>query len=97
MVDLEPALPRIVGDRTHLQEALLIVLTAAVRAAADGTQLRLEGVRTGDTVRLTVSPAATALPPLEQAVAGRVLGAMGARLTSHGGATVIELPRAAPG
>lgn len=94
MVDLEPALPRVRGDRTHLQEALLIMLTAAVRAAADGAQLRLEGGRVGDLVRLTLAPGTASPTQMDRAVAARIITVMGGHLDTTAAELRIELQMA---
>jgi signal transduction histidine kinase len=96
-VDLPPGLPRVLGDRTHLQEALAIVLRSAVQRTPEGRATSITAQPDAGVVRLVAThgggPGENDL--LERAVVHRLVRSMRASITDTPEATIVELPLAA--
>jgi signal transduction histidine kinase len=91
--DLAPALPRVRGDRTHLQEALAHLLTSAVRRTPAGAEVRISSERVEDAVRLTVRHGSGDVPVLDHLLSRWLLRSLGVTvITADSTATAIDLP-----
>jgi hypothetical protein len=93
--DLFPALPRIVGDRRQLQEALALLLDEAVTRSRPGTTLLVTGDSADRGVTLTIAhtgddPILPALPLFT-----RLIAAQGGTAAERDGLVIISLPAAA--
>lgn len=88
--DIAPALPRVPADRTHLQEALSILLRSAVERTPDGSTVRVGIVGANGVVRLTMTHGAGTLPPLERALVERLARSMNIGFAESSDATTIE-------
>lgn len=90
--DIPPGLPRVVGDRTHLQEALAIALRGAIGRTTDQGAVHIALERSSGGVHLLASHGTGELDPLEATLLVRILRAMQATLLEEEGRSVIELP-----
>lgn len=91
-LDTLPGLPRIVGDRVRLQQALEMLLRHLVRHATPGTALTIATQVENGAVRIAVQHA---LPPTldaDVALARRIIQAHGGSIDVTDDATVVQLP-----
>lgn len=92
VADFSPALPRVPGDRTYLQEALSILLRSAVERTRDGGEVRIVVESVSGTVRLTATHGTGEVRPLDQALVRQLSRAIRFQLTETGQSTVVEVP-----
>jgi signal transduction histidine kinase len=92
--ELPPGLPRVRADRTHLQEALAILLRSAVEMTGDGGEVRVNLQPQQQSVRLVVDHGPGAADSLDQALLQRLVQAMAAGISRVDNQTVVELPLA---
>lgn len=91
-VDIAPALARVRGDRTHLQEAFALLLSAAAAGTDPGGVIRIEALPAPGGIRIGVSHGPEAARLSDRALAVRLLAALGARPSSTSDAVAAELP-----
>jgi two-component system sensor histidine kinase KdpD len=96
VIDVDPRLPRVAGDRVRLQEALAILLRHAVRQAVPGTKLLIAAACDGSDVSIDLGDAAATTLDADVALARRVILAHGGRLEPRAGGTRLRLPAAPP-
>ena len=94
-VDLAPGLPRVIGDRTHLQDALATLTRSAVMRTAGGHSVTIGSERAEDVVRLTMTHGTDAATDAEHTIAKRLIVALGGRVEEAEGRTTVYLPIAA--
>jgi signal transduction histidine kinase len=92
--ELEPALPRVVGDRGRLQDALGLILKDAVRYAVPGTSVSVHASSQPLTVTIVVNHSSPHSYTGDVALADRLIRAQGGSVTHTGDATTIALERA---
>jgi signal transduction histidine kinase len=92
--ELEPALPRVVGDRGRLQDALGLILKDAVRYAVPGTSVSVHASSQPSTVTIVVNHSSPHSYTGDVALADRLIRAQGGSVTHTGDATTIALERA---
>jgi signal transduction histidine kinase len=92
--ELEPALPRVVGDRGRLQDALGLILKDAVRYAVPGTSVSVHASSQPSTVTIVVNHSSPHSYTGDVALADRLIHAQGGSVTHTGDATTIALERA---
>jgi signal transduction histidine kinase len=92
--ELEPALPRVVGDRGRLQDALGLILKDAVRYAVPGTSVSIHASSQPSTVTIVVNHSSPHSYTGDVALADRLIRAQGGAVTHTGDATTIALERA---
>jgi signal transduction histidine kinase len=92
--ELEPALPRVVGDRGRLQDALGLILKDAVRYAVPGTSVSVHASSQPLTVTIVVNHSSPHSYTGDVALADRLIRAQGGSVTHTGDATTITLERA---
>jgi signal transduction histidine kinase len=92
--ELEPALPRVVGDRGRLQDALGLILKDAVRYAVPGTSVSVHASSQPSTVTIVVNHGSPHSYTGDVALADRLIRAQGGSVTHTGDATTIALERA---
>jgi len=92
--ELEPALPRVVGDRGRLQDALGLILKDAVRYAVPGTSVSIHSSSQPSTVTIVVNHSSPHSYTGDVALADRLIRAQGGSVTHTGDATTIALERA---
>jgi signal transduction histidine kinase len=92
--ELEPALPRVVGDRGRLQDALGLILKDAVRYAVPGTSVSVHASSQPSTVTIIVNHSSPHSYTGDVALADRLIRAQGGSVTHTGDATTIALERA---
>ena len=92
--ELEPALPRVVGDRGRLQDALGLILKDAVRYAVPGTSVSVHASSQPSTVTIVVNQSSPHSYTGDVALAERLIRAQGGSVTHTGDATTIALERA---
>jgi signal transduction histidine kinase len=92
--ELEPALPRVVGDRGRLQDALGLILKDAVRYAVPGTSVSVHASSQPATVTIVVNHSSPHSYTGDVALADRLIRAQGGSVTHTGDATTIALDRA---
>ena len=93
--DLSPALPRVRGDRAHIEEALTLVLRDAGASAGAGEAVRVSADES-DAVTLGVTVSCHGLVPrmsLDRLVATRLLEREGGSVQFAPGATTLRLLR----
>jgi signal transduction histidine kinase len=93
--DLSPALPRVRGDRAHLEEALTLLLRDAGAAAGDGEAVQVTAEASGAPF-VTVAVSCRGLLPrmsLDRLVATRLLEREGGSVQFAPGATTVRLLR----
>ena len=90
-LDIAPALPAVVGDRSRLQEAMREVLARVIRAAPAETSVRVVAAADAAAVHVTASPVRNVAPD-ELSAERRVLEALGGGLSLRNGAVEITLP-----
>jgi signal transduction histidine kinase len=94
LAELEPALPRVVGDRGRLQDALGLILKDAVRYAVPGTSVSVHASSQPSTVTIVVNHGSPHSYTGDVALADRLIRAQGGSVTHTGDATTIALERA---
>jgi len=93
--DIAPALPRVSGDRSRLQQACGLLLGERLRALPPGASVTITAVPDGHAVRIDVTHAGAAAPPAggaDAALARRLITAIGGTVEDKDGSTVIMLP-----
>ncbi len=96
-LDASPALPYVRGERAHLEEAMSLLLSEAVRIAPERTAITVSAERTGAAVTVTVTPFRTSVDPsLDRVLASRLLTADGGTLERVEGRVRVGLPVAQP-
>lgn len=96
VADFSPALPRVPGDGTYLNEALSILLRGALDRTADGGEVRIVVESVPGSVKLTASHGAGDVRSLDQALVRQLSRAMGFQLTDTSQSTVVELAVSPP-
>jgi K+-sensing histidine kinase KdpD len=94
MSELEPALPRVVGDRGRLQDALGLILKDAVRYAIPGTTISIHATSEPGTVTIIVNHGPPHSYTGDVALAERLIRAQGGSVTNREDSTTITLERA---
>jgi len=95
-MDVSLDLPRVLGDRAHLEEVLSLVLADCVARAVRGTVVRILAEAAAGGVLISIRhDAVTRAGSLDLLLARRLLGAESGELSEEGGITSIGL-RAAP-
>ncbi|HEY5022167.1 MAG TPA: hypothetical protein VII30_06735, partial [Gemmatimonadaceae bacterium] len=92
--ELEPALPRAVGDRGRLQDALGLILKDAVRYAVPGTTISIHAASERSTVTIVVNHGSPHSYTGDVALADRLILAQGGSVTHRDDSTTITLERA---
>jgi signal transduction histidine kinase len=92
--ELEPALPRVVGDRGRLQDALGLILKDAVRYALPGTTISIQAASEPSTVTIVVHHGSPHSYSGDVALADRLIQAQGGSVTHSDDSTTISLERA---
>jgi signal transduction histidine kinase len=95
--ELEPALPRVVGDRGRLQDALGLILKDAVRYAVPGTSVSVHASSQPSTVTIVVNHGSPHSYTGDVALADRLIRAQGGSVTHQPEGTTISLERAGGG
>ena len=92
--ELEPALPRVVGDRGRLQDAIGLILKDAVRYAVPGTSVSIHAASEPTRIRIIVSHGSPHSYTGDVALADRLIAAQGGSVTHEAEGTTISLERA---
>ena len=92
--ELEPALPRVVGDRGRLQDALGLILKDAVRYALPGTSISIHATSEQSTVTIIVNHGSPHSYTGDVALADRLIRAQGGSVSHRDDSTTITLERA---
>jgi len=95
--ELEPALPRVVGDRGRLQDALGLILKDAVRYAVPGTSISIHAASEPTTIKIIVHHGSPHSYSGDVALADRLIAAQGGSVTHQPEGTTISLERAGGG
>jgi signal transduction histidine kinase len=91
--DIAPALPRVSGDRSRLQEACGLLLNERLRALPPGASVTITAVPDGRAVRIEVTHAgAGASTGADAALARRLIAAIGGTVEDKDESTIIMLP-----
>jgi signal transduction histidine kinase len=93
--DIAPALPRVSGDRSRLQEACGLLLTERLKAMPPGASVKITAVPEEHAVRIAVTHAGSSAPVAsgaDAALARRLITAIGGKVEDKDGSTVITLP-----
>jgi signal transduction histidine kinase len=93
MSELEPALPRVVGDRGRLQDALGLILKDAVRYALPGTTISIHATSEPSTVTIIVNHGSPHSYTGDVALADRLIRAQRGSVTHGDDSTTITLER----
>ena len=94
LLELEPALPRVVGDRGRLQDALGLILKDAVRYALPGTSISVHAASEPTAVTIIVNHGSPHSYTGDVALADRLIRAQGGSVSHRADATTITLERA---
>lgn len=94
MSEVEPALPRVVGDRGRLQDALGLILKDAVRYAIPGTTISIHATSQPETVTIIVNHSSPHSYTGDVALADRLIRAQRGSVTHLEDSTTITLERA---
>jgi signal transduction histidine kinase len=94
LLELEPALPRVVGDRGRLQDALGLILKDAVRYALPGTSISVHAASEPSAVTIIVNHGSPHSYTGDVALADRLIRAQGGSVTHREDSTTITLERA---
>jgi len=92
--ELEPALPRVVGDRGRLQDALGLILKDAVRYAIPGTSISIHAASEPTRIKIIVNHGSPHSYTGDVALADRLIAAQGGSVTHQPEGTTISLERA---
>jgi signal transduction histidine kinase len=95
--ELEPALPRVVGDRGRLQDALGLILKDAVRYAIPGTSISIHAASEPTRIKIIVNHGSPHSYTGDVALADRLIAAQGGSVTHQPEGTTISLERAGMG
>jgi signal transduction histidine kinase len=95
--ELEPALPRVVGDRGRLQDALGLILKDAVRYAIPGTSISIHAASEPARIKIIVNHGSPHSYTGDVALADRLITAQGGSVTHQPEGTTISLQRAGVG
>jgi signal transduction histidine kinase len=95
--ELEPALPRVVGDRGRLQDALGLILKDAVRYAVPGTSVSIHAASEPTRIKIIVNHGSPHSYTGDVALADRLITAQGGSVTHQPEGTTISLERAGTG
>ena len=94
LLELEPALPRVVGDRGRLQDALGLILKDAVRYALPGTSISVHAASEPSAVTIVVNHGSPHSYTGDVALADRLIRAQGGSVSHRADSTTITLERA---
>jgi signal transduction histidine kinase len=94
VVELEPALPRVVGDRGRLQDALGLILKDAVRYALPGASISVHAASEPSAVTIIVNHGSPHSYTGDVALADRLIRAQRGSVTHREDSTTITLERA---
>ena len=94
MSELEPALPRVVGDRGRLQDALGLIFKDAVRYAVPGSTISVHAASAPTTVTIIVNHGSPHSYTGDVALADRLIRAQGGSVTHREDSMTITLERA---
>ena len=97
MSELEPALPRVVGDRGRLQDALGLIFKDAVRYAVPGSTISVHAASAPASVTIIVNHGSPHSYTGDMALADRLIRAQGGSVTHREDSTTITLERAGVG
>lgn len=92
--EVEPALPRVVGDRGRLQDAIGLILKDAVRYAIPGTSISIHAASEPTIVKIVVNHGSPHSYTGDVALADRLIAAQGGSVTHRPEGTTISLERA---
>ncbi|HYW13010.1 MAG TPA: hypothetical protein VE871_13715, partial [Longimicrobium sp.] len=92
--DVSPALPHVLADAAQAREALGRLLDGYLARAEAGGELRLDGERVAEGVRIRIRDGAP--PPMDLALVRRLLRLQGAELRVSGDGTDVVFPVAPP-
>lgn len=92
--ELEPALPRVVGDRGRLQDALGLILNDAVRFAVPGTSVSIHAASEPTRIKIIISHGSPHSYSGDVALAYRLIAAQGGTVSREAEGTTISLERA---
>lgn len=92
--ELEPALPRVVGDRGKLQDALGLILKDAVRYAVPGTSVSIHAASEPTKIKIIVHHGSPHSYTGDIALADRLIAAQGGSVVHQPDGTSISLERA---
>ncbi len=92
-LDASPALPYVRGERAHLEEAMSLLLSLAVRTAGPGAAIAVSAQGEGDAVVVRVRPwPPTAESSLDLLLAARLLKVEKGALEAGNGEVLVRLP-----
>lgn len=91
-LETEPGLPRLLGDRVRLQEALELLLRHLVRRTLPGTTITISAAASDGELLVTVRNAPPPTLDADVAVATRILLAHGGRIAQEADFTTLVLP-----
>jgi signal transduction histidine kinase len=94
LLEIEPALPRVVGDRGRLQDALGLILKDAVRYALPGTSISIHAASGPTAVTIIVNHTSPHSYTGDVALADRLIRAQGGSVGHREDSTTITLERA---
>jgi signal transduction histidine kinase len=94
LLELEPALPRVVGDRGRLQDALGLIFKDAVRYALPGTSISVHAASEPSAVTIIVNHGSPHSYTGDVALADRLIRAQGGSVSHRADAITITLERA---
>lgn len=92
--ELEPALPRVIGDRGKLQDALGLILKDAVRYAVPGTSVSIHAASEATKIKIIVHHGSPHSYTGDIALADRLIAAQGGSVVHQPEGTTISLERA---
>jgi signal transduction histidine kinase len=92
--ELEPALPRVVGDRGRLQDALGLIFKDAVRYAVPGSTISVHAASDAASVTIIVNHGSPHSYTGDVALADRLIRAQGGSVSHREDSTTITLERA---
>lgn len=93
MVEIEPGLPRVSGDRSRFRDALGLVLNDALTYAIPGTSISIHLASHPSSVKLIVNHGAPHSSTGDLALAHRLVGLHGGSLANENEATVVTFAR----
>lgn len=96
VVDIPPALPRVLSDRTHLQEALAALFRSALGRTADEGRCEVAALPTQPGVRISVAPGTAQDADLDALLAFHLLRTLGVTVRHEPGRLTLDLPTASP-